>query len=220
MKIVDLSHNISPDMPVYPGTPRPLFATGASIDADGFRERKITMFSHTGTHIDAPAHILRSGKTLDQFAADHFYGKAWVFDHPDGAEEIGQETLARHRDKIKQTEFLLIRTGWDMHWGAERYFSEYPVLTPEAAEWLTKFGLKGVGMDTISADREDSMDFPVHRILLGSDIIIIENLTHLNRIIPGVFDFSCFPLKFVSADGSPVRAVAYLNETGETGSFR
>ena len=83
MKPFDLTHTISPNMPVYPGTEPPVFTTGCSIDETGFLEKKITLFSHTGTHIDAPAHLLKGHKTLDMLPIEHFYGPALLLNFTD-----------------------------------------------------------------------------------------------------------------------------------------
>jgi kynurenine formamidase len=84
------------------------------------------------------------------------------------------------------------------------------VLSLEAANWLSGFGIKGFGLDTISADTVDSQDYQVHKALLQKNIIIIENLANLADLPCNQFEFSCFPLSFEDADGSPVRAVAYI----------
>ncbi len=211
MKLVDLTHLISPNMPVYPGTEQPVFTTGCSIDEIGFLEKKITLYSHTGTHIDAPAHLLKGHKTLDMLAIDHFYGPALMltFDNL-SAKTIGVKDLEPYQDRIKEIDFLLLYTGWSQYWGSDKYFTNYPVLSVEAAHWLSNFGLKGLGLDTISADTADSQEYLIHKALLQKDTIIIENLTHLADLPCDQFVFSCFPMSFEDADGSPVRAVAYL----------
>jgi kynurenine formamidase len=211
IKTIDLTHPISPDMPVYPGTEPPVFITGCSIDEIGFMEKKITLYSHTGTHIDAPAHLIKYSKTLDQLPIEHFHGKALLLDIAGLKHQtIGMKELEPYKDKIKQAEFLLIHTGWSQYWGVEEYFSNYPVLSFEAADWLSKFELKGIGLDTISADKVDTQDFLVHKTFFQNDTIIIENLTNLKKIPCSQFTFSCFPLSFENADGSPVRAVAFI----------
>ena len=80
MNLIDLTHPISEDMPVYPGTEPPVIVTGCTVAEDGFFEKKITLFSHTGTHIDAPAHLLEDGRTLDYFPVDRYVGPAIVLD--------------------------------------------------------------------------------------------------------------------------------------------
>ena len=209
MNIVDLTHTISPRMPVYPGTEPPVFTTGCSIEDSGFLEKKITLYSHTGTHMDAPAHMIKASKTLDRFAIDQFYGKAARLDVSTNKRPIIDiEDLASCEEMLRQNEFLLIHTGWSRRWGTEAYFSEYPVLSMEAAEWVSQLHLKGIGVDAISVDDTHSDSFPVHHILLKNDTEIIENLKNLDMVPVNPFIFACFPLKFENADGSPVRAVA------------
>jgi kynurenine formamidase len=211
MKILDLTHSITPNMPVYPGTEQPVIITGCSIDEVGFLEKKITFFSHTGTHIDAPAHLIKGHSTLDMLPADHFYGPALMLNFDNFTPLIGLKELEPYQDRIKQIDFLLLYTGWSRYWGSEKYFIDYPVLSLDAASWLSGFGLKGFGIDTISADIAETQDYPVHKALLQKNIIIIENLTHLEDLSGRQFNFSCFPLSFEDADGSPVRAVAYIS---------
>jgi arylformamidase len=212
MKIIDLTHRVSPHMPVYPGTEQPVMETDCSIEEEGFLEKKITLYSHTGTHVDAPAHLIKNHTTLDQFPIEHFHGAALRLNFENiKSKTIDAAALEPHGKEIEKVDFLLIHTGWSKYWGTETYFSDYSVLTLEAANWLNKFQLKGIGLDTISADRADTIDYPVHKALLKRDIIIIENLKNLLSLPKACFDFSCFPIKFEDADGSPVRAVAYLD---------
>lgn len=211
MKALDLTHPISPNMPVYPGTEPPVITTGCSIDETGFLEKKITMYSHTGTHVDAPAHLLKGHNTLDMLEIGHFYGSAFLLSHNDSTiQSIGVQELLPYQEKIQAVEFLLLHTGWSQYWGSEKYFNNYPVLSLEAAHWLSNFSLKGLGLDTISADTVHSQTYPVHKALLHKNIIIIENLTNLAALPCDQFDFSCFPLRLADADGSPVRAVAFI----------
>jgi len=212
MEIVDLSHTISPDMPVYPGTEPPTFSTACTIDGIGFTEKKITLYSHTGTHMDAPSHIIPGAKTLDQMPPDRFMGKGAVIDL--GVNEgstIDIELLKVHQSRIERCEFLLFHTGWGDLWGKKAYLKGYPVLSHEAATWLAGFPLKGIGADTISADEAESAAFPIHTLFLERDIVVIENLTNLKALPNMEFIFMCFPLKIEEADGSPVRAVALVD---------
>ncbi len=212
MTIVDLSHFIEAGMPVYPGTEPPVLAEANTIDGDGFREKKLSLYSHTGTHMDAPAHILAGTKTLDQLPVETFCGEAMLLNcTAAGRASIDLHDLVRHADAIHKCRFLILHTGWSRYWGDERYFSDYPVLTPDAACWLAGAGLRGVGLDTISADAADAADLPIHTILLGAGMVIVENLTNLAALAHPFFLFACFPLKIRDADGSPVRAVAMVS---------
>jgi kynurenine formamidase len=198
-------------MPVYPGTIAPVISDAYQIDSDGFYERKITFFSHTGTHLDTPAHLIKGAKTLDQFPMECFIGKAFVFNFTHVKKPIIElSDLESLHDTLKEVDFVLLHTGWSEYWDKKDYFMHYPVLSVDAAQWLIQFGLKGIGMDTISADRTNAPGLPIHKILLRSNTLIFENLAHLDKIPQGPFLFSCFPLKFEHADGSPVRAVAMV----------
>ena len=149
MKMLDLTHCITPEMPVYPGTEPPRLTAACTMEKDGFRETLLEMYSHTGTHMDAPAHMLPSGRTLDDFPAETFAGRGFVVDCR-GAAEITLPMLRRQEEALGEAEFLLFCTGWDRYWGQPRYYEGFPCLTAEAAEYVASLGLKGVGEDSIS----------------------------------------------------------------------
>jgi arylformamidase len=211
MRIVDLSHYLEAGMPLFPGTAAPRFEETTEIARDGFREKRISLCVHTGTHIDAPAHILAGGQTLDQLPAETFYGPAVLMDcTADGRKTIDLSDLRRLGEAVCGCDFLLFRTDWSRYWGHDRYFSGFPVITPQAARCMVDVGLKGVGLDTLSVDPPDSVELPVHHIILEAGLVIVENLNNLDALPSGNFNFSCLPLKIRNADGSPVRAVALV----------
>ncbi len=215
MRVIDLSHTLAPGMPCYPGTPAPEFHPLSTIERDGFSEQLLTLSSHTGTHVDLPSHILEGGETLDALSPDRFAGAGAVLDLrgvSGGVISIGQ--LEPFLPLLEACDFLLLWTGWDRKWDTPGYFEGYPVLAPEAALWLARFSLKGVGVDAVSVDREDAAGYPVHAGLLRSGMIIIENLAGLGALPATPFTFCCFPLKIAGAEASPTRAVALVNEAG------
>ena len=212
MRIIDLSHYLAPGMPLYPGTMMPCFEETAAIETDGYREKRISLCVHTGTHVDAPAHLINGAKTLDQLPLENYCGPAMILDFSaPGKPSIVLDDLLPYKSAIEDTWFLLLRTDWSCYWGRERYFSDYPVLTPEAARWLADAKLKGLGLDALSVDPLDAPELPIHHILLGAGMIIVENLTNLSALPEDGFIFSCLPLKIRDADGSPVRAIAILS---------
>ncbi len=209
MKIIDLSHLLNSNTPVYPGTEQPIFDQANTIINDGFAETKITMFSHTGTHMDAPSHMLVGAKSLDALNPSAFYGNAICIDCIDVINAtISVEHLLPFKEKIQQVDFVILRTGWSKKWTKKEYFDGFPTLSITACDWLTGFNLKGIGIDTISIDKMGSLTLENHLILLKKGFVIIENLNNLQSLEYGIFTFSCFPLKFENSDGSPVRAVA------------
>lgn len=211
MEIIDLSHPLHVNMPVYPGSELPSFQTVSTVDHDGYTEKRITFFSHTGTHLDAPSHIIEGGLTIDKFSADNFVGSASVLDfsfHHRLTIEI--DDLTPNRYLIEKCDFLLIRTDWSRFWGKPSYFTGYPVLSEDCVAFLSEFHLKGLGVDAVSVDKPESKRFPVHRRLLQNKIIIIENLNRLCDLPQSGFIFSALPLHILYGDGSPVRAIAMI----------
>lgn len=211
MKAIDLTHTIRQDMPVYPGTERPVLTTACTIREVGYRETLLHMYSHTGTHMDAPAHMIEGGKTLDTFPAEAFVGPGLALDCR-GLTEIPLSLLRAHESKIRQADFLLFCTGWDKRWGQADYYEAFPCLTQEAAAFLAQMPLKGIGEDCISIDPCDSADFPNHMKLLGRGFVNTENLKNLDNLIGRPFTFVTLPLKFENADGCSSRALALTEE--------
>ena len=209
MRIVDLSHFIADNMPAYPGTASAGIVNYRTVPADGYAEKQLHLHTHTGTHVDSPAHLISAGITLDLLPPEKFMGKALLL-NCSGLKVIDLQFLKSYQDRISKCEFVILATGWSEYWGHEKYFRDFPLLTPEAAQLLSAFNLKGVGVDSSSVDAVDSEAFPIHKILLSKNILIIENLTDLNRLKTDEFTFYCFPLKIKQADGSPVRAVGIV----------
>ena len=205
MKIYDLTHTIRNDMPVYPGTEQPRLTTACTIEEVGYRETLLHMYSHTGTHMDAPAHMLPDGATLDSYAPEKLAGAAVVVDCR-GEKAITLPLLQRY--DLSGVDFVLFCTGWDKKWGTPAYYENFPCLTAEAAAYLAALPLKGVGEDSISLDPCDSTDFPNHITLMKVDFINTENLTGLDALLGRRFTFVTLPLKFENADGCSCRAIA------------
>jgi arylformamidase len=195
-------------MPVYPGTEPPSMDRANTLERDGFLEHRLCMHTHTGTHMDAPAHILPGGATLDSYPADRFMGPAFMIEALDGPPGIA--SLRAHEDEIRKSDFLIMRTGWGEKWGSDGYFSGFPVLDVAAADWLCGMELKGFGVDAVSVDPVGDSSLPVHHVLLESGILIIENLANLSMLASPRLVFACLPLHISGADGAPARAVAIV----------
>ncbi len=212
MQVIDLSQPLYEGMPVYPGTPAPVFSTVTTVENHGYRVKKIAMNTHVGTHMDAPAHMLADGKTLDILPLERFMGRAAIVDVracAGGIIALGE--LQAQKELLEQVDFVLFWTGWSRYWGQEQYLRQYPLLTAEAAGWLGKQSLKGIGIDAISFDAIDSKDFMIHQLLLAQELVLVENLTRLEEVQSSA-DFFALPLPLSEADGSPVRAFASQKE--------
>jgi len=209
----DLTHIITSTMPVYPGTEPPELLEATTLEREGFRETRLRLFSHTGTHVDAPSHMIAGAPSLDSMAIGAFAGSAVKVDlssFPPGS-TVSRSFLEKALEGAFTPDFVLLHTGWDRFWGTEEYFSPFPTLTPDGAAYLATRALKGVGVDAISVDPMESVAFPVHRALLSRRLVIVENLRGLGELPPQGFTFLALPLHYADADGAPVRAAALLS---------
>lgn len=207
MRVVDFTHVLRREMPVYPGTPLPELAVASNWERDGFHETRLTLHSHTGTHMDAPAHLFPAGATLDALPPARFAGTALVVPCAGAGAVLHMDLLAPVKDAADRADFLLFHTGWDRLWGRAAYFEGYPVPGEDVVDYLLASGKKGVGLDTVSVDPVGDWDLPIHRRLLGGGLVIVENLTNLAAAGGEPFTFCALPLHYEKADGAPVRAV-------------
>jgi arylformamidase len=200
LKIHDLTHTISQDMHVYPGDPQPKFDPHATIKNNNANITKITVGSHTGTHVDAPWHFLQGGNSIDMEPLDKFVGEAAIID-ASGKNSVTAEDFSDY--DIRSNDIILIYTGT----GNRR--TDFAYLDISAAEWMVRHGVKCVGIDTASVEKYGEKDAPVHKMLLARNIGIIENLDNLKQFAGSRMFFVCLPLPLKGIDGSPARAVLF-----------
>lgn len=206
MRVFDLSHTLHNDMPVYSKPNGPNIKKVATIETDGYEETFLSMFSHNGTHMDSTKHMDKDGETLDSLQVENFLGKGLLID-VSNKETIELDYLKEYDDKIQNNDFIIFKSNWSKYWGEEKYYENYPTLSEECAEYIASTSIKGIGMDMLSVDSYDSVDFNIHKILFKGKKLIVENLNNLEGL-PEEFLFIATPLKFNNADGSPVRAIA------------
>lgn len=215
MRVIDLTQMITEDMTLYPGTPPVALRAISSYETDGFRETRLSLTSHTGTHIDAPFHIFGGRTRLEELPPSQFIGKALVIDCHDlqAGDTIGMERIEAVRDLADAADFLLFYTGWDSHWGQAAYFGAYPVISAEICRYALESGKKGLGFDTVSIDPLADAALTRHKMLLSAaDILILENLTNLGQIGSDLCTLAALPLKYRLSDGAPARVLAILEE--------
>lgn len=214
-RIVDLSHPVDDNTPVYPGDPVARFSPAATVAEDGYNVLHVRMGSQTGTHVDAPYHFLEEGARIDELPLELFLGPAVVVDvrgkPPHG--RIEWSDLEPYADRLVPGRMLVLHTGWDEHWGTDAYF-DHPFLAGDAAARVVAAGVRTVALDALSLD-ETVVDgapqdgFAAHFAVLGAGGVIVENLRNLAAIGMSEPVVSVLPLRFVGADGAPVRAVAF-----------
>ncbi len=217
--LIDLSHTIEDGLITYKGLPAPVICDYLSREdsrsyyeeGTEFQIGKIEMVTNTGTYIDCPFHRFENGKDLAETGLACFTDlEATVIKVP------FEKTLAITEEHLRNYEIrnraVLINTGWDRYWKTDRYFENHPYLTGGAAQYLKDCSVKLVGIDAHNIDNTTGRTRPVHTILLGSEILIIEHLCNLHLLPPDGFTFSAVPPKFKGVGTFPVRAFASVRK--------
>lgn len=176
--IIDITKHIVNGMSVYPGDPEVVVEEKNNISQDGFSLRKLSLSTHSGTHMDFPAHFIENGKTADDFELERFFGETVV--------------VSSFHDPIP--------------YGVKNILSKEGYLTEDRAQMFVKNGVQLIG--TVHESIEQDYPYPLHKLLLESDIIILENL-ELGQVEPGMYRLVVLPLKIEGAEASPCRAVLF-----------
>ncbi|HPQ46950.1 MAG TPA: cyclase family protein [Clostridia bacterium] len=202
MKYHDISMEISEDMMVYKNRAekKPKREIMARYDEQEINESRILMDLHTGTHIDAPFHMIDSGETIETMDMSKLIGKAIVLDLTDAFDGITKDDLAEK--KIEAGSFVLLKTRNSF---SDEFNGDFIYLKEEGAKHLSEIGIRGVGIDALGIERSQP-GHETHKILLGKGIIIIEGL-RLSKIDEGEYMMYALPLKIKGGDGAPARVI-------------
>lgn len=209
----DLSLTIRPEMAKMPFLPCPEIDRLSEQSETSLQVSEVHLSTHVGTHVDAACHAIADGKSVEEYDADRWLGRAIV--HEVEAEqkgEIGVGDVEAIADDLDDADALIIRTGWEEFIDDDLYY-EHPYFSEELAEWIVERDLSWVGMDVLTPDcppelRSDPFTFPVHTTLLENDTLIVENLTNLAEFAGSTVDVAALPTKLAGCDGAPIRVVA------------
>jgi kynurenine formamidase len=217
MRLVDLSHTIEHGMTTYPGLPGPIICDYLSREASRtryapgveFQIGKIEMVANTGTYLDSPFHRYAEGKDVAQLSLDSLADLDAVVVRvpPDSGRAVTPDTL---RGVEVEGKAVLVHTGWDIHWGTERYLSGHPFLTAETAQFLLDQGVSLVGIDSLNIDDTGDLARPVHSALLGAEVPIVEHMCNLKHLPQQGFRFFAVPAKVAGFGTWPVRAFGHV----------
>ena len=212
-RFIDVSHTVEDGLITYKGLPAPIICDFVSREASrahygpgtSFHIGKIEMVANTGTYIDAPFHRYVEGKDLAELPLPSIANLDGVVVRVDVNREkaVGEEAF-RGRDVAGKA--VLVHTGWSQHWRTDPYFEDHPFLTEGAALHLREAGAALVGIDSLNIDDTTDARRPVHTILLGHDIPVVEHLTNLGRLPDEGFRFFAVPVKVRALGSFPVRA--------------
>lgn len=211
MKLYDLSQPFYNNMPAAPNIGTFTSQTVKTHAQNGLQVTGFQTFSHTGTHLDAPIHMIPNGKTIDQLPPERFIGRCHVINALKGPfGEITVDDVLSANVQIEPGDFIFFNTGWGEKFNDPDYVDASSI-SVELADWLVqkKVGIVGIDCNTVDityALRKAGFDFPVHHRLLENEILVIE---HLNLMEVGgkTLEVMCFPLNIIGSDGAPVRVI-------------
>ena len=214
---IDLSHTISDGMITYKGLPAPIICDYYSRDASksfythdtNFQIGKIEMVANTGTYIDAPFHRFEEGKDIAELDLNNIAQLEGIVVQAINQQRIDISFFKNYDLKNKA---VLVQTNWSKYWGTVQYFENHGFLTKEVAIYLVEQRVKLVGIDSYNIDDTNDGERPVHTVLLGAGIPIVEHLTNLEQLPQNGFLFSAVPPKVKHLGSFPVRAYALLEK--------
>jgi arylformamidase len=223
-RVVDLTHGIEPGTPAPAGFPTVSMSRFLDLDrGDPATVEILTTSLHSGTHVDAAAHMLPGGESIDALHPLALCGPAVVVDveHPGGWAPITAEQLDAFErssgERVARGDAVLFRTGHGRRWrdGAAYMTGGWPYVSSSAIDWLLDRAVRAIGVECADPDRVDARDlgsatFECHRRLLGAGVAIIENLARLDEISAPRVDLLVLPLRISDGSGAPVRALALL----------
>ncbi len=201
MQIYDVTMPIHEGMMAYKNKAenQPKIEKARTIE-QGSNETKITLYSHGGTHVDAPYHMLGDGYTLDKVPLKQLYGKCKVLDLTHVNDAIIVKDIEKYT--FDKGDFIFLKTKNSI----ENSFNyEFIYLSPEAAQYMMERGIEVIGIDALSIER-DCPEHTTHNILLGNNILIVEGL-RLKEIKEGEYTVVIAPLPILGGDGSPARVL-------------
>lgn len=201
--VYDVTVPLTSGLPVYPGDPPFELESLQRAGVDAFSLSRISLATHTGTHVDAPAHFVPEGATVDALPPEILIGKARV------VEILARERIDRadlEAQDLRDDLRVLLKTRMSGQMQKPEFQEDHLYLTGDAAAYLAQAGLKLVGFDYLSIDRYGASEFPAHHALLGADVVIVEGLD-LSEVEPGEYDMICLPLRVAGGDGAPARVI-------------
>lgn len=209
----DLSHLIFHGMPIYPGNPHPQFQPFYTLEKDKANVTRLTLGSHTGTHVDAPKHFVPNGNSVDEISLEKLMGEAIVLDVSEKAvgEGITNVDLDIYSEIVKQDDIVLLYTGTSDQWNKnDSIMRDFTYLEPSAAKWIVDHNIKCIGIDSFSVEKYNFNEGLSHRALLSRNIGIIEGLnSNLKKCLSKRMFLVCLPLFLKGIDGAPARVIAF-----------
>ncbi len=207
--ILDLTQTYSPAVPGFASQ------VAKTMQMDGWNATTLQIYSHAGTHMDAPVHFGVGSQTIDQLPPERFMGKTWVIDI---AIDCDQQLITEHdfikvADKMEAGDSVLIKTGWYRFTDQKKFRDGLPRISVSLAHWLVAKKVNRLIVEPPSvADVNNINEVTfIHQILLGGDIIIVEGICNTSKLTAETIELITLPLKIKDGDGAPARVIAIQN---------
>jgi arylformamidase len=213
LKILDISVSLHAELPVWPGDPPIVLEQYRRIsDGNASNDSRIACSVHSGTHVDAPAHFIEAGATVEQLPLNVLLGSATVVELLN--EDIITPQILEAISLPVETKRLLFKTKNSALWAdpVHRFNPDFAALSTDAAAWLVKRGIRLVGVDYLSVQLFKDSEPLTHQILLEAGVVIVEGL-NMQNVRPGRYQLICLPLKLAGSDGAPARAILIEEES-------
>jgi len=213
LKILDISVSLGSELPVWPGDPKIVLERARNIaKGDTSNDSRIACSVHAGTHVDAPAHFIENGATVDQLPLDILIGSAMVVELLN-VDIITPEILESVILPVEMKR-LLFKTKNSALWAdpTHQFNPDYVALSADAAEWLVQKGIRLVGVDYLSVQMYKDTEPLTHQILLEAGVVIVEGL-NLHKARQASYQLVCLPLKLAGSEGAPARAILIEEES-------
>ena len=218
MNIIDLTHDMEQGMPCFNADWHIPFSseTLGTIESVGRNTKKLTLGSHTGTHMDAPRHFIPDGITITEIPLTTLCGDVTLVDLrrlPDNTAVTAE--MLRGRDLHEK---VICVFGWDKHWSTGDYYANYPYFSEEAAQYLVDSGVKLLGLDTPSPDNSKTPlhaenDSVIHKLFLKNGVILVEYLAASEITdYTAKYQIIALPMKIKNSDGAPARVILVEKE--------
>ena len=205
-RIIDLTLTLEPGMRGVS------FEPARTLEKDGWNATTLSLYSHCGTHMDAPIHFGVGRQTIDQLDVSRLIGPAWIVDvRPiEPRASIGVEPMSGIADKIEPGDSILICTGWSKYCNEDRYRNELPRVSADLARWCVNMGVRMLGVEPPSVADVNHIEelTKIHKILFEGNVIVVEGLANLQSLTKPKVTFIALPLKVAGGDGAPARAIA------------
>jgi arylformamidase len=219
-EIIDLTYDLHEGMLTFtaPWHPVVTITQIGRIFLEGRETREVRLGTHTGTHVDAPLHVVSKGTCIEKIPLERLVGRVTILDFS----VVGTrgEVSVNQLKRVALGKKLLFRFGWGVHWGTSQFYRDWPYFSKSAASYLIDEGVEMIGLDTPSPDNSgivlsgkvlgSEADSPIHKMFLRANVVLVEYIANLDKVPdPEGWNIAALPLRIRGGDGSPARVFLF-----------